>query len=523
MTILMNDATTATISILQRTSELFGITQKRVASGKKVFTSADDTTRFAMSESILGRSRAISDVNNNISLGLATLEATDKSLKQIAGLVDSAVELARKALSEGSVGQRLTTTSALVNNSQVVTGVSIGSKFSITTDDGKNFTYTFASTTTTWGEVINALNASGIGVLGTFVSSASPPNTLLQFESIGNKDFRFDGLSDRNVMDDLTGMTTPTGQTFNPTNLFANGFAAPTAAETGFTIAYGGRVTGSAGGGVTPATPIAAGSTMTFKDGNGAYRSLSYGAATTLSQVITDITAMGAGIRAELVNQTGGAGGPLQLRLRNMNGGDMQIASATGDFAPAGSLGLSGVVTGFATPLAPNNALRLAYGQQYDAIIQNIDLLVANNPVPVGRNLLRGENISVIMDEFAGTPIAISGVLVTAASTLTMAQSGASWVNELNISTSSGQAKQAQVVVRQLMAQFAAFTSYIKSRYDLNKAFQSETKTQGDDLVAADTSEESASLVALQTRQQFAVEAMSISNQNAQSLLRLLG
>lgn len=523
MTILMNDSTTATISILQRTNELFGITQKRVASGKKVFNSADDTSRFAMSESILGRSRALSDINNNISLGLATLEATDKTLKAIAGMVDSAVELARKAGSEGSVGQRLVTTGALVNSSQVVTGVAIGSKFSITADDGKNFTYTFASTTVTWGEIINSLNASGIGVLGTFVPSASPPNTLLQFESIGNKDFRFDGLSDRNVMDDLAGLTTPTGQIFTPANLFANGIAAPTVAETGFTIAYGGRVTGAAGGGVTLATPIAAGSTLTFKDGNGAYRSLAYGAATTLNQVITDITAMGAGIRAELVNQTGGAGGPLQFRMRNINGGDMQIASATGDFAPAGSLGFPGVITGFATPLAPNNALRLSYGQQYDAIIQNIDLMVANNPVPLGRNLLRGENLSIVMDEFAGTPISIAGVLVTAASTLTMAQPGASWTNELNIQTSSGQSKQAQVVVRQLMAQFAAFTSYIKSRYDLNKAFQSETKTQGDDLVAADTSEESASLVALQTRQQFAVEAMSISNQNAQSLLRLLG
>lgn len=523
MTILVNDATNVNVSILKLTNQLFGIAQKRVASGKSIFTAADDTTRYSMSEGILGRSRQVSDVNNNIALGLSTLEATDKTLQHIAGLVASAVELVRKAESEGSVGKRVTTTTALVDTTSVVSGVSIGSKFSITMDDGKNFTYNFTSLTTTWGDVISSLNAAGVGIVGTFVPSASPPSTLLQLQSIGNKDFRFDGLSDENVMDDLTGMTTPTGQTFNANNLFANGIAAPAPSETGFTVAFGGRITGTAGAGVTLATPIAAGSSLTFKDGNGNYRSLNYGAPATVAQIISDIQAMGAGTRAELVNQTGGVGGPLQLRLRNMNGGDMQIASATGDFDIPGVLGFPGIVTGFATPLAPDNALRLSYGQQYDAIIQNIDLLVANNPVPVGRNLLRGENINVTMDEFAGTPLGIAGVFVSAAGILTMAQAGASWSTEQNITASGVQAKQAQVVVRQLMAQFGAFTNYIKERYDLNKAYQSEMKTQGDELVAADTSEESASLVALQTRQQFAVQALSIGNENAQSLLRLLG
>jgi flagellin len=48
-------------------------------------------------------------------------------------------------------------------------------------------------------------------------------------------------------------------------------------------------------------------------------------------------------------------------------------------------------------------------------------------------------------------------------------------------------------------------------------------KTQGDEIVAADITEESAALTALQTRQQFAVQSLSISNQNAQALLRLFG
>ena len=42
-------------------------------------------------------------------------------------------------------------------------------------------------------------------------------------------------------------------------------------------------------------------------------------------------------------------------------------------------------------------------------------------------------------------------------------------------------------------------------------------------LVAADVAEESAKLTALQTQQQFAVQAFSAGTQNAQGLLRLLG
>lgn len=523
MTIILNKATNASVDILKRTNALFGIVQKRVATGKQIFNSADDTTRYHASETLLTRARQLNSMNDNISLGLATLEATDKTLSNMRGLVDSAIALVTKAQNEGGDGARATVTTANIATTDVVTGISIGSKFSITSDSGQNFTYTFNSLGVTWGEIANALNSSGIGVIAEFIPSSVAGQTNLRFRATNDEDFTFDAVSDQNAMDDLVGMTTPTGQVFNAVNLFANGLAAPAAGETGFTVGYGGQITGNAGGGVTLATPIAAGSTITFQDGLGGYRSLSYGAATTVAQVITDITAMGAGIKAELVNQTGGPGGPLQLRLRNMNGGNMFIAGATGDFAAAGSVGFPGISTSFAAPLSVNNALRLAYGQQYDSIIENLDALVANNPVPVGRNLLLGEDVNVMLDEFAGNPLRLAGIVVTATGTLTMVQPGSTWTNDQNIQTSAGQARQAQKVLLDIQNQFGSFVSYIKSRYDLNKSYQSESKTQGDELVAADISEESASLVALQTRQQFAVEAISVGNQNLQSMLRLLG
>lgn len=519
----INDSMSTNIAILQRTNELFDLTQKRVASGKSVFTAADDTTRYRVSENLLGRSRQLSSINNNISLGLATLETTDNTLKQMLGLIDSALSLVSKAQNEGSNGVRAATSTAAIDPTSVVTGVVVGSRLSITSDAGKTFTYTFNSTSVTWGEIANALNAANIGVVADFIPGSVAGTNNLRFRALNDKDFSFDALTDQAVMDDLAGLTTPTGQVFNPNNLFANGLAAPAAGENGFTLAYGGHVTGNAGAGVTLATVIPAGSSIVFEDGNGSYRTINYGAATTVGQFITDVTALGAGIKAELVNQTGGAGGPLQLRMRNMNGGNMNIVAASGGFAAAGVLGMSGVITGYTAPLSLNNALRLAYGQQYDAIIANIDELARSNPVPEGRNLLQGENVAVMLDEYASSPLKLAGVMLTASGLLTMVQPGATWINDGNIQASATQSRQAQTVLLQLQAQFATFNNYIRSRYDLNKAYQGDTKTQGDEIVSADPTEESASLVALQTRQQFAVQALSIGNQTQQSLLRLLG
>lgn len=524
MTILMNDATNANIAILQRTNDLFQTTQKRVATGKMIFGAADDATRYKMSETMLGRSRQIDDINNNVSLALKTLEATDKTLKNMIGLVETAQNLIRRAQAEGAAGLRQALPTADINSSTVITGYTVGaSRFSITSDSGQNFTYNFNTANVTWGQVVDALNSANIGVMAEFIPSTVAGQSNIRFYSLNSKDFRFDGLTDEAIMDDLTGLTSPTGQTFAPANLFANGGAAPTVAETGFTIGYGGGIVGNKAGGVTTATAIAAGTTITFRDGTGGTRSLSYGAATTLATVMQDINNLNAGIRAELVNQTGGAGGPNQLRLRNTNGNDMGILAGTGDFATGGALGFTGTQTGYAAPLSSNNALRLAYGQQYDAIIVNLNLLVANNPVQNGRNLLTGQNMNVVMDEFAGNPLTITGISITAAGTLTMAQSGSGWTTDQAIQLSATQANQALINLRNFQAQFATFNSYINSRFDLNKTYRTDLKTQGDELVSADAAEESANLVALQTRQQFAVQALTLGNQNDQSLLRLLG
>ena len=526
MAVVFNAATATNVSILQQTNSLFQTSQKRVSTGKWVFGAADDATRYKMSETMLGRARQLDALNNNVSLGLKTLEATDNTLKQMIGLVESAQELARKAQAEGAAGIRGITSNANIASTTAVAGYAVGATLSITSDGGANFNFTFTKTGITWGEVADALNSANIGVMAEFIPSATAGQTNIRFFSTSGKDFRFDGSSTQTVMDDLANasMVSPTGIQSVPNaaaanNLFANAGAAATATETGFTVSYGGVIAGAKTG-LSTATAIAANSLLVFEDGNGQTRTLNYTVATTLATVISDINNLNAGVKGELVS-TGPAATP-QFQIRNTNGGNITITAATGAFAAAGTVGFT-PGTAYAAPLSTNNALRLQYGRQYDAVITNLNLLAQNNPVQTGRNLLQGENLSVVMDEFGGNPITVAGIKITASGTLTMASNGSTWTTDAAIQTSATQANQALLNLRNFQAQFATFNSYMQDRYDLNKSYQTDLKTQGDDLVAADVAEESAKLTALQTQQQFAVQAFSMGTQNAQSLLRLLG
>jgi flagellin len=526
MSVAFNSSTAMNVSILQSTNSLFQTSQKRVSTGKWVFGAADDATRYKMSETMLGRARQLDALNNNVSLGLKTLEATDKTLKQMIGLVESAQELARKAQAEGAGGIRGIASGANISAATAVAGYAVGAVFSMTSDGGQNFTYTFTKTGTTWGEVADALNSANIGVMAEFIPGTAANSTNIRFVSTTGEDFRFDGASTQTVMDDLANatMVSPTsGESLtaaaNANNMFANAGAAAAVTETGFTVSFGGSIAGVKTG-ITAATAIAANSLLVFEDANGQTRTLNYTGATTVATLIADVNNMNAGVRAELFNPGGGAVN--QLRLRNTDGGNITISAATGAFAAAGTIGFT-PGTAYAAPLSTNNALRLQYGRQYDAIRTNIDLLAANNPVQTGRNLLMGENLAVVMDEFGGNALTVSGVKITAAGTLTMAGAGTTWTNDTAIQTSATQANSALTNLRNFQAQFATFNSYMQDRYDLNKSYQTDLKTTGDDLVAADVAEESAKLTALQTQQQFAVQAFSMGTQNAQSLLRLLG
>ena len=153
MSVVFNAATAANVNILQTTNKLFQISQKRVATGKSIFGAADDATKYTMSETMLSRSANLNRVNNNISTALKTLESTDKTLIQVEKLIQQMIDMSNQALNAGSKTTVQTNSTANISETSPVVGASAGHRLSITSDNGKNFTYTFTGTSggTTWG------------------------------------------------------------------------------------------------------------------------------------------------------------------------------------------------------------------------------------------------------------------------------------------------------------------------------------------------------------------------------------
>ena len=531
MSVVFNAATAANVSILRTTNELFQTSQKRVATGKSIFGAADNATRYTMSQTMLMRSKNIDAVNNNISTALKTLESTDVALKQVSNLLQQMNDMASQALAAGSTPTISAVTTNTMTAATFVNGAMTNARLSITSDTGENFTFNIATATTgagssnnaTWGQIANALNAANIGVEMIFETgfNSSPTASRVVLRSIdGKTGFSIDGSSTQALVDDLVGINSAYDGAYNSSR-FASGATVPTYSASqpqGMRFGTGGAVTTAS----SVPNAITANSSISFVGADGVARTWNSTTATTVDAMIGQINAMNAGVKAELV--TGGF-----LRLRNLTGTQMTVLNGTGTFDAAAAGGsrfnaVQGqpVVTGAAVLGSTNNDERLRLGQQFEAYKTEITNVVQRNVVQSGRNLLQGQSTSVILNEFSGNPINIAGQNVSIA-TLGLATLGSAWATNLNIETSLTEVQSAQARVLSYSGQFGTYSSFIKERYDINREFSTNMKTLGDDLVAADVADESAKLTALQTQQQFAVQAFSAGSANAQSLLRLLG
>ena len=89
------------------------------------------------------------------------------------------------------------------------------------------------------------------------------------------------------------------------------------------------------------------------------------------------------------------------------------------------------------------------------------------------------------------------------------------------IEASMTQVKDAIAELRKQAAVFGSNLTVVKIREDFTKDMINTLKGGADGLTLADQNEEAANLLALQTRQQLGVQALSLANQSQQGILRL--
>jgi len=167
-----------------------------------------------------------------------------------------------------------------------------------------------------------------------------------------------------------------------------------------------------------------------------------------------------------------------------------------------------------------DTATRTGLSTQFNSILGQIDQLAGDSGFN-GINLLKGDDLTVTLNESGGSTVTISGVTDTSAGDLGIANATNNWANAADITAASGDLTAALTTLRSQSQAFGSNLSTVQIRQDFTKAMINTLQTGSDSLTLADSNEEGANLLALQTRQQLSTTALSLASQASQAVLRL--
>ncbi|MBO6673977.1 MAG: flagellar hook protein [Rhizobiales bacterium] len=188
----------------------------------------------------------------------------------------------------------------------------------------------------------------------------------------------------------------------------------------------------------------------------------------------------------------------------------------------SGSTGIAdGTSTGAdSTTTTSVNPERAEFVTQYNELMGQIDEL-AEDAGFNGVNLLDGDDLSVIFNEDGSSTLSITGVSFDATG-LGLSQLGSTGLDaDTDINAVLGNLDTAIGSLRSQASEFGSNLSIVETREDFTKSMINTLETGAANLTLADTNEEGANLLALQTRQQLSSTALSLASQADQNVLRL--
>ena len=157
---------------------------------------------------------------------------------------------------------------------------------------------------------------------------------------------------------------------------------------------------------------------------------------------------------------------------------------------------------------------------QYNDLLDQIDQLAKDTGFN-GVNLLNGDSLSVLFNEDGSSGLDISGVTFTSTGLSLSALSSGAFNTNSGINGTLDTLKTAIDSLRTQASKFGSNLSVVQTRQDFTKNMINVLETGAANLTLADTNEEAANLLALQTRQQLSSTALSLASQSDQNVLRL--
>ncbi|MGB5093158.1 MAG: flagellin [Parvibaculum sp.] len=213
-----------------------------------------------------------------------------------------------------------------------------------------------------------------------------------------------------------------------------------------------------------------------------------------------------------------------QLRLVASSGHDIAISANDGG-APAAPVSVASLV---GTHTSANDGVnRDKYESDFNNLRDQIEQLAKDSSYK-GVNLLTGDKLSIYFNSEQTSKLDIQGAELTPEGELGIGAVGNApgdhgFLVDSDINAVIDTLNSATGVLRQQASTFGANLGVVQIRQDFTRNLINTLETGASNLTVADTNEEGAKLLTLQTRQSLGTTALSLANQSQQSVLKLFG
>jgi flagellin-like hook-associated protein FlgL len=467
----------ANLLSLQNTAHLMQTTQNRLATGKKVNSALDNPLNFFTSQSLNSRSSQLSALLDSMSNGIQTIQAANNGLTSITSTVQSMQSTLNQALQDKSFQTASYTVDlgagALTGNEKLsLSGGSVGATAVDVSLD--------ASTQTTAA----AIPAVVAGDNGKQFTVSDGTNTTADIS-----------LATGDTTDDIVQKINTAAQTAN---------VSITASNNGGKI----TLTNAKGPTITVANGTTTGGATVLGFGTTTY------AAQTVDQLVSSINA-----NASLTGKVTASNDSGKLRLQNISTSALTVAGVTGSTADGSS----------STTTIAGNDVRKSLVAQFNTLRDQLDKYADDSSFN-GINLLHGDNLKLTLNENGTSALNIQAkdangnVLSINSTNLGInSASNSEFDSDATINTKLDALTKALSTLSSQSSSFGSNLSIVQNRQDFTKNMINTLQTGADNLVLADTNEEGANLLALQTRQSLSTTALSLSSQADQAVLQLFG
>jgi flagellin len=465
---------------LQQTSALQQTTQERLATGKKVNSALDNAVDYFTSAALSARSNELSSLLDSMTNGVNTLNAANNGLTSITATIQAmqaTVTQARQDASWQSNSYTINTT-AIGTTALKTIGFSGGAV-------GNTVIAVNLNDTETLSAAGGFTSGGGTGATGSVTIQANDINSGTAVTVAIN--------STDTVSTVAANINTAAGYTL----------ASVVAGQLKLQDTSGSKLT--IGG--TPATLTGAGFTLTAGT---ATSTTTPGTVESVDQLVLSINSNPS--LAGLVKASDNAG---QLQITNLSISTLSLVGISN----------SSVDGTNSTASTAGNAVRANLVNQFNIDKDQLDK-TAQDASFNGVNLLNGDILKLFFNETSTSTLSIQSTNVNGVNSTTLGIGAATNTEFQNNTALDARLQELQSALGQVASQasdFGSNLSIVQNRQDFTTNMINTLQTGAEDLTIADTNEEGANMLALQTRQQLSITALSLASQAQQSVLKLFG